>query len=157
MSLPYQIDGQELRSSPSIGICLYPDDSVEADELLKKADVAMYQAKASGKANFQFFKEAFQLAVERRQALEADLRRAVEQRQFVLHYQPLFDLRSQRICGVEALVRWEHPDGRTVSPADFIPMAEETGLIVPLGDWVLKEACRQTAEWHAAGLGHIHI
>lgn len=157
VSEPYRIGGKELHSSPSIGICLYPDDSTEADELLQKADVAMYQAKSSGRANFQFFKEAFQLAVERRQELEADLRRAVEQRQFVLHYQPLFDLRANRVCGVEALVRWQHPGRGMVAPADFIPIAEETGLIVALGDWVLEEACRQTAEWHARGLGHIHV
>ncbi len=157
VSEPYQIGGKELHSSPSIGICLYPDDSTEADEILKKADVAMYQAKASGKANFQFFKEAFQLEVERRQALEADLRRAVERRQFVLYYQPLLDLRANRVCGVEALVRWQHPERGMVAPAEFIPMAEETGLIVALGDWVLEEACRQTAEWHAGGLKHIHV
>lgn len=153
----YALDGHELRSSTSIGICLYPEDATEVDDLLKKADVAMYQAKASGKANFQFFKPEFQLAAERRLALEADLRRAIEHGQFVLHYQPHLDLRSGHLTGVEALVRWLHPQRGMIPPMDFIPMAEETGLIVPLGDWVLEAACRQLADWHAGGLAHIRM
>ncbi len=152
VSAPYHIDGQELRTSPSIGICLYPDDSSTPEDLLKKADVAMYQAKAGGKCAYQFFRLDFQQAVERRQALEADLRRALEEKQFVLHYQPQYDLRTGRLCGVEALVRWQHPQRGLVPPAEFIPVTEETGMIMPLGGWILQEACRQMSAWRAGGV-----
>jgi diguanylate cyclase (GGDEF)-like protein/PAS domain S-box-containing protein len=157
VSAPYLIDGHDLHSSPSIGICLYPDDATEAQDLIKKADVAMYHAKANGRGNYQFFKEDIQAAAAARLAIESDLRRALEQRQFVLHYQPQLDLRSGRIVGVEALVRWQHPRRGLVSPIEFIPVAEDTGLIVPLGDWVLEEACRQLAQWRTNGLNDLRM
>ena len=153
----YAIDGQELRSGPSIGICMYPADAVESDDLLKKADVAMYHAKAKGRRNFQFFTAELQKATLDRIAVESDLRIAIEQKQFELHYQPQIDLRSGRVMGVEALIRWHHPQRGLVPPNDFIPVAEETGLILPIGDWVLREACRQLSVWHKAGLDSVRM
>ena len=157
VSEPYLIEGQELRSSPSIGICLYPDDASEAQDLIKKADAAMYHAKARGKRNYQFFKEEIQTAATRRLSIESDLRRALAGQQFVLHYQPQLDLRSGRLVGVEALIRWQHPERGLVPPLDFVPIAEETGLIEPIGDWVLQESCRQLAQWRQMGIEHIRI
>jgi EAL domain-containing protein (putative c-di-GMP-specific phosphodiesterase class I) len=157
VSKAYLIDGNELRTSPSIGICLYPDDATDDQDLIKKADVAMYHAKSSGRANYQFFTENMQQATMRRIGIENDLRVALEQRQFILHYQPQLDLCSGLLVGVEALVRWQHPERGVVSPMEFIPIAEETGLIVPIGDWVLQEACRQLAEWQAGGINHIKM
>ncbi|MBI5922085.1 MAG: EAL domain-containing protein [Betaproteobacteria bacterium] len=157
ISAVYFIDGTEQRSSPSIGICIYPDDASEANDLLKKADVAMYHAKSLGRGNYQFFTEEMQVAATRRIELEADLRKAVEQRQFLLHYQPQLDLRSGRLVGVEALIRWQHPTRGLVPPIEFIPLAEETGLILPLGEWVLRESCRQLQAWQANGLAHIAV
>ena len=152
---PCTIAGHELRCTPSIGICVYPDDAVNADELIAKADVAMYHAKSSGRGNYQFFRDEFQMAAIRRLAVEADLRKALAQRQFVLHYQPQLDLRAGRLCGVEGLLRWQHPERGLVLPAEFISMAEETGLIKAIGDWVLEEACRQMAQWRAHALNNI--
>lgn len=153
----YLIDGQELRTSTSIGICLYPDDALNDQDLIKKADLAMYHAKSSGRGNYQFFNEGMQQTALNRISVERDLRVALENRQFTLHYQPQLDLHTGRLMGVEALVRWQHPQRGMVSPLDFIPIAEETGLIIPLGDWILQESCRQLAQWRKGGINHIRM
>jgi diguanylate cyclase (GGDEF)-like protein/PAS domain S-box-containing protein len=154
---PYQVSGHDLRTSPSIGICMYPEDATEFDDLMKKADLAMYYAKAQGRSNYQFFTRELHYATMQRIALENDLRAALEGQLFELHYQPQIDLPSGAISGVEALVRWRHPERGLVPPADFISVAEETGLIIQLGDWVLREACRQLAAWQAAGILGLRI
>ena len=156
-SAPCILERNELRTSASIGISLFPGDATANEDLIKKADAAMYHAKSSGRSNYQFFKEEIQLAAVKRLAIEADLRKAITQHQFLLHYQPQLDLRSGRLEGVEALIRWQHPERGMVSPMDFIPIAEETGLIVPIGDWVLEQACRQLAIWRSRGLGHVKM
>ncbi|HJV93635.1 MAG TPA: PAS domain S-box protein, partial [Azonexus sp.] len=129
ISAPYLINGQEQRTTPSIGICLYPDDSQEIGDLLKNADVAMYHAKAKGRGNYQFFTEDMNIATTERMNLESDLRLALARGEFLLHYQPQLDLRSGTIVGVEALIRWRHPTRGLVPPGDFIPIAEESGMI----------------------------
>ncbi|WP_076602920.1 EAL domain-containing protein [Aromatoleum tolulyticum] len=157
LAAPYPMVDHELRTSPSIGICFYPDDATEINELVKNADIAMYRAKAAGRCNFQFYTEEMRTAVAERVTAEKALEVALTEGQFVLHYQPQIELDSGRVVGVEALVRWRHPERGTILPGDFIPLAEETRLILPLGKWVLEEACRQLKRWHDAGLNELEM
>lgn len=146
------IDQHDLHVTCSVGISLYPDDGLNAESLIKNADTAMYQAKENGRQTFQFFKSAMNVRAVERQAIEECLRRALERQEFVVHYQPKINLKTGRIIGAEALLRWTHPIRGPVSPSQFIPVAEDCGLILPIGTWVLRQACQQAQAWVAAGL-----
>ncbi|MGH1370570.1 MAG: putative bifunctional diguanylate cyclase/phosphodiesterase [Cellvibrionaceae bacterium] len=148
---PLNILGHEISTSASIGISVFPDDGQDTDTLLKNADIAMYKAKESGKNNFKFYTEGMNASAVNFLLLENDLRRAIETDQLMLYFQPQFDLQTGSLMGMEALVRWNHPDRGVVSPAHFIPLAEETGLIVALGDWVLRTSCAQQKKWLETG------
>jgi diguanylate cyclase (GGDEF)-like protein/PAS domain S-box-containing protein len=152
ISAPCSIGGHDLHIDGSIGISIYPADGEDAETLIKNADTAMYYAKESGRNNFQFFTAEMNLKSVERQSLESSLRRAIERDEFLLHYQPKVNLVTGEITGVEALIRWQQPDRGLVSPAQFVPIAEDCGLIIPIGRWVLREACRQASEWQAVGL-----
>lgn len=154
---PLQLGADDVSSSVSVGICLFPDDATDSGDLMKKADIAMYHAKARGRSRYQFFSAEMDAAVNDQLRLESALRRAVERCEFVLHYQPQIDARSGRIMGVEALIRWQRDEGELVPPSVFIPAAESTGLIVPMGEWVLKTACETLSEWHRQGLGPLQV
>jgi diguanylate cyclase (GGDEF)-like protein/PAS domain S-box-containing protein len=154
---PFQIDGRALRVTSSIGVANYPNDGVEADMLLANADSAMYRAKEIGRDNFQFYKPELNTKIHEKFLLQEELRNAVPRGELVLHYQPQVDLRTGRIFAVEALIRWNHPAQGLMSPIKFIPLAEETGLISSIGEWVLHEACRQNRAWQDAGLPPISV
>jgi diguanylate cyclase (GGDEF)-like protein/PAS domain S-box-containing protein len=148
----HNIDQHDLHVTASIGVSVFPDDGKDAETLVKNADTAMYQAKENGRQSYQFFKPAMNVRAVERQSIEENLRRALERQEFALHYQPKIDLRTGKISGAEALIRWTHPVRGPVSPAQFIPVAEDCGLILPIGQWVLREACKQARAWVDAGL-----
>ncbi|WLH60633.1 bifunctional diguanylate cyclase/phosphodiesterase [Pseudomonas sp. FP2300] len=152
---PFNVQDHEFRVTASIGISVFPQDGLDEQTLKKNADIAMYQAKQQGKNNFQFYSEKLNADSLERLTLELSLRHALERQEFQLHYQAKRDIRSGQITGMEALLRWDHPDLGIVAPMQFIPIAEETGLIVPIGKWVLKTACLQNVAWQQQGLPHL--
>jgi len=148
----HSINQHDLHVTTSIGVSVYPDDGLDAEMLIKNADTAMYQAKENGRQSYQFFKPAMNVRAVERQSIEESLRSALERQEFALHYQPKINLRTGAITGAEALIRWTHPIRGPISPAQFIPVAEDCGLIRPIGNWVLREACKQARAWVDAGL-----
>jgi predicted signal transduction protein with EAL and GGDEF domain len=142
-----EIDGHEMIGGASIGIALAPDDGTASDALLRNADMALYRAKADGRGRFHFFEPDMDRRVQQRRALELDLRKAYGNGEFELYYQPQVNLRTNEVSGFEALLRWHHPERKMISPAEFIPLAEEVGLITPIGEWVLRAACAEAAKW----------
>jgi diguanylate cyclase (GGDEF)-like protein/PAS domain S-box-containing protein len=154
---PYLVLGHELHSTPSIGIGIFPADGEDADTLMKSADTAMYHAKSSGRNNFQFFTAAMNQATVERLALEVGLRSAIEREELFVHYQPQMDVRRGRIVGMEALLRWRHPERGLIPPLKFIPIAEDTGQIEAIGAWVLEQALTQVARWRADGRADLRV
>jgi diguanylate cyclase (GGDEF)-like protein/PAS domain S-box-containing protein len=157
LSMPHRIDQQDLHLAASIGVVTYPEDGTEAETLLKHADLAMYRAKDSGRNTYRRFEPDMRGCTADRQSLEGGLHRAIERQEFVLHYQPTMSLDSGEIIGIEALIRWNHPQRGLVPPGQFVPIAEESGFIAAIGRWVLHEACRQSRAWRAAGLPPMRI
>ncbi|MET0981866.1 MAG: EAL domain-containing protein [Telluria sp.] len=154
---PFELQGQQAVLTASIGIAVYPDDAVDPGTLVKYADTAMVRAKEAGRDGYRFFTAGMNVQVLARLDLEVALRGALEGNQFVLHYQPKLELSTGRVCGVEALLRWERPGHGLVYPAEFVPVLEETGMVVRVGDWIIDEACRQVAAWNAQGLREVRV
>jgi diguanylate cyclase (GGDEF)-like protein/PAS domain S-box-containing protein len=157
LAAPFEIDGHALLVSVSVGIALYPNDARDADALMQRADTAMYHAKDRGGNDYTFFNEQMNTAVALAQAIRGELRQALIRGEFVLHFQPQIDLASGRVLGAEALLRWNSPKRGMVRPSEFVSIAEDCGLIVPIGEWVLQEACRQAARWQQAGLPELSV
>jgi diguanylate cyclase (GGDEF)-like protein/PAS domain S-box-containing protein len=157
ISRPIEVDGHELFITTSVGIAIFPDDGMDPETLLKNADRAMYRAKEAGRNNFQFAAQGVVEASEGRLSIERSLHHAFERQEFVVHYQPMIEVGSRRVTGAEALIRWKHPDLGLMSPDEFIPIAEECGLIFPIGEWVLRTACAQMKKWHRAGHDDLHV
>jgi diguanylate cyclase (GGDEF)-like protein len=144
---PFDIDGQQIAVETSIGISLLPDHGIEAERLLKNSDLALYKAKSEGRNRYRLFEPAMELDAQNRRAIETDLRIAITRHEFMLHYQPVINATSGKVVGVEALVRWHHPERGLVVPDQFIPIAEDTGLICQIGEWVLRQACIDAVDW----------
>jgi diguanylate cyclase (GGDEF)-like protein len=144
---PYSIDGHQVVIGTSVGIAVGPTDGDSPDQIIRNADLALYRAKGDARGTYRFYEREMDIQMRARSALETDLRTALSARQFELHYQPIVDLATNEVGGVEALIRWRHPEKGMVPPATFIPLAEQTGLIVPLGEWIIREACRTAAQW----------
>ena len=147
LSARYDLDGLEVVVGASIGIALSPGDGATTEELMRNADMALYRAKSDGGGVHRFFEREMDRQAQKRRDMERDLRRAFANGEFELHYQPLVDIAANRISGFESLLRWRHPDKGMISPAEFIPVAEDIGLIVQLGEWVLREACTEAMNW----------
>lgn len=156
LSKPFTLNGEEMFISVSIGISLYPSDGIDVETMVKNADTAMYRAKDNGRNNYQFYTDELNTAVMERMMLENSLRKAIDRNELILHYQPVLDMETGLVNSMEALVRWQHPDMGLLHPAQFIPLADETGLIVQIGEWVINAVCQQAKAWHDSGLP-VHV